>query len=205
MTDDNAFSNRRGFMLFGAAAAASLIFPAAPALAAPASKAKAKALPAPPTPRPALRPGSTRALRLHVVNTGERWNGIYWRDGAYVPEATRRLDALLRDHRAGQTHKMDPKLFDQLWELQQRLDSSEPWRVVSAYRSPQTNAAARRAQGGVARNSFHIQGKALDVDLADRSVRAIRQAAMELHAGGVGQYARSDFVHLDTGPVRSWG
>lgn len=202
MTDTNAFSNRRGFLLLGAAAAASLVLPTAPALAA-----KPKPVPGPPAPRPtqAMRPGGTRALRLHVVNTGERWNGIYWRDGAYVPEATRRLDALLRDYRAGQTHTMDPKLFDQLWELQQRLDSSEPWRVVSAYRSPQTNAAARKSHRGVARNSFHIQGKALDVDLADRSVRAIRQAAIALQAGGVGQYPRSDFVHLDTGPVRSWG
>jgi len=200
MTETTEFSNRRGFMLFGAAAAASLIVSAAPAFAA-----KPKAVPAPPAPRPTLRPGSTRALRLHVVNTGERWNGIYWRDGAYVPEATRRLDALLRDYRAGQTRAMDPKLYDQLWELQQRLDSSEPWRVVSAYRSPQTNAAARKSQRGVARNSFHIQGKALDVDLADRSVGAIRQAAIALQAGGVGQYPRSEFVHLDTGPVRTWG
>ena len=207
MNDPKTEPTRRRFLLF-AGAAASTLLPTAPSWAA----AQETTVPPPPrpTPRPAgpavgLRPAGTRSLRLQVVNTGERWEGVYWRDGAYVPEATRRLDALLRDHRAGRVAQMDPKLFDQLWELHERLGSSEPWRVISAYRSPQTNAAVRRAQGGVARNSFHIQAKALDVDLTDRSVRAIRQAAIGLQAGGVGQYPRSDFVHIDTGPVRSWG
>jgi uncharacterized protein YcbK (DUF882 family) len=143
-------------------------------------------------------------LRLQVVNTGERFEGVYWRDGNYVPETLQRLDRVLRDHRAGAVTRMDPKLYDMLWEMQQRLDTSEPWRVISAYRSPQTNAAVRK-QGGVARNSFHLHGKALDVDLTDRSTRAIRQVAVGLQAGGVGQYPRSDFVHIDTGPVRVWG
>jgi uncharacterized protein YcbK (DUF882 family) len=206
MTDPKTVPTRRRFLLF--AAAASTLLPVAPSWAAAQPSA---ALPVPrPAPRPAgpavgTRPAGTRSLRIQVVNTGERWEGVYWRDGAYVPEATRRLNALLRDHRAGKVAQMDPKLYDQLWELHARLGSSEPWRVISAYRSPQTNAAVRSTQGGVARNSFHIQGKALDVDLTDRSVRAIRQAAIGLQAGGVGQYPRSDFVHIDTGPVRSWG
>lgn len=152
----------------------------------------------------ALRPASSRALRLQVVNTGERFDGVYWRDGAYVPETLQRLDRVLRDHRAGAVTRMDPKLYDMLWEMQQRLGTDDPWRVISAYRSPQTNAAVRK-QGGVARNSFHLHGKALDVDLTDRSTRAIRQVAVGLQAGGVGQYPRSDFVHIDTGPVRVWG
>jgi len=202
MTDRFEAPARRGFMFLAAAAAASLIVPASPAFAAK-PKPAAKNVAAPPP--PGLRPGSTRTLRLQIVNTGERWEGVYWRDGAYVPEATRRLDALLRDHKAGQIAHMDPKLYDQLWEIHQRLGSSEPWKVVSAYRSPKTNAAARKSHGGVARNSFHIKAKALDVDWADRSVKAIRQAAISMQAGGVGQYPRSDFVHLDTGPVRSWG
>lgn len=208
MTDPKTVPTRRGFLLFAGAAAAALL-PTTPSFAAtPATN-----VPSPPRPAPrsaagpavGTRPGGTRSLRLQVVNTGERWEGVYWRDGAYVPEATRRLDALLRDHRAGKVAQMDPKLYDQLWELHTRLGSSEPWRVISAYRSPQTNATVRKSHGGVARNSFHIQAKALDVDLTDRSVRAIRQAAIGLQAGGVGQYPRSDFVHIDTGPVRSWG
>ena len=212
MTDPKTVLTRRGFLLFAGVAAASTLLPTAPSWAA----TQGTKLPPPPRPAPrsatsaagpavGTRAAGTRSLRIQVVNTGERWEGVYWRDGAYVPEATRRLDALLRDFRAGKVAQMDPKLYDQLWELHQRLGSSEPWKVISAYRSPQTNAAARRTHRGVARNSFHIQAKALDVDLTDRSVRAIRQAAIGLQAGGVGQYPRSDFVHIDTGPVRSWG
>jgi uncharacterized protein YcbK (DUF882 family) len=210
MTDPKTVPTRRGFLLFAGVAAASTLLPTAPSWAA----TQGTKLPPPPRPAPrpsaagpavGTRPAGTRSLRIQVVNTGERWEGVYWRDGAYVPEATRRLDALLRDFRAGKVAQMDPKLYDQLWELHTRLGSSEPWRVISAYRSPQTNAAARRTHRGVARNSFHIQAKALDVDLTDRSVRAIREAAIGLQAGGVGQYPRSDFVHIDTGPVRSWG
>jgi uncharacterized protein YcbK (DUF882 family) len=169
----------------------------------PAKPAPARNL-GPPSGPVALRPASSRALRLQVVNTGERFDGVYWRDGAYVPETLQRLDRVLRDHRAGAVTRMDPKLYDMLWEMQQRLGTDDPWRVISAYRSPQTNAAVRK-QGGVARNSFHLHGKALDVDLTDRSTRAIRQVAVGLQAGGVGQYPRSDFVHIDTGPVRVWG
>jgi uncharacterized protein YcbK (DUF882 family) len=169
----------------------------------PAKPAPARNL-GPPSGPVALRPASSRALRLQVVNTGERFDGVYWRDGAYVPETLQRLDRVLRDHRAGAVTRMDTKLYDMLWEMQQRLGTDEPWRVISAYRSPQTNAAVRK-QGGVARNSFHLHGKALDVDLTDRATRAIRQVAVGLQAGGVGQYPRSDFVHIDTGPVRVWG
>jgi len=208
MFDRHEPPSRRGFLFLAAAATTSLILPAGDALAAkPKAKAKAKvkqAVVAPSSPVP-VRPSSTRSLKLQIVNTGERFDAVYWRDGNYLPEATRRLDTLLRDYKAGAVTHMDPNLYDQMWELYQRLGSSEPWRVISAYRSPRTNAAARKSQRGVARNSFHIHGRALDIDLADRSVRAIRQAAMSLQAGGVGQYPRSDFVHIDTGPVRSWG
>lgn len=203
MIDRHEPPSRRGFLFLAAAASASLILPAGDALAAK-PKAKRALSTAPSAPVP-VRPSSTRALKLQIVNTGERFDAVYWRDGNYVPEATRKLDTLLRDYKAGAVTRMDPKLYDQMWEIYQRLESSEPWRVISAYRSPRTNAAARKSHGGVARNSFHIQGRALDIDLADRSVRAIRQAAMSLQAGGVGQYPRSDFVHIDTGPVRSWG
>jgi len=204
MFDRHEPPSRRSFLFFAAAAATSLILPAGDALAAkPKAKAKRPVV-APSSPVP-VRPSSTRALKLQVVNTGERFDAVYWRDGSYLPEATRRLDTLLRDYKIGAVTHMDPKLYDQMWELHQRLGSSEPWRVISAYRSPRTNAAARKSQRGVARNSFHIHGRALDIDLADRSVRAIREAAMSLQAGGVGQYPRSDFVHIDTGPVRSWG
>jgi uncharacterized protein YcbK (DUF882 family) len=204
MFDRHEPPTRRGFLLFAAAAAGSLIVPTDAIAAKPKAKKRPVSTTAPSTPV-AVRPASERTISLQVVNTGERWSGAYWRDGAYLPEAMRRLDTLLRDYRAGAVTRMDPALYDQMWEIHQRVGSSEPWRVISAYRSPRTNAAVRKSRGGVARNSFHIQGRALDIDLADRSVRAIRQAATALQAGGVGQYPRSDFVHIDTGPVRTWG
>lgn len=201
MTDRHEPPSRRRFLTLAAASLGLLAIPTSPVLAAKSSK---RPVSGPSSPVP-VRPASERSLRLSVLNTGEKWDGVYWRDGNYLPEALKRLDALLRDYRAGAVTRMDPKLYDQMWEIHQRVGSSEPWRVISAYRSPRTNAASRKSHRGVARNSFHIQGRAIDIDLADRSVRAIRQAATSLQAGGVGQYPRSDFVHIDTGPVRSWG
>jgi uncharacterized protein YcbK (DUF882 family) len=201
---DETLNLRRRLIVGAAALGLASLLPGLAEASTPSNVARkrpAKPAPArnlgPPSGPVALRPASSRALRLQVVNTGERFDGVYWRDGAYVPETLQRLDRVLRD-------RMDPKLYDMLWEMQQRLGTDDPWRVISAYRSPQTNAAVRK-QGGVARNSFHLHGKALDVDLTDRSTRAIRQVAVGLQAGGVGQYPRSDFVHIDTGPVRVWG
>jgi len=199
MAEDHAISSRRSF-LASVLAFGGMSLAAQPALAA--SKKRQAVGPSSPVP---VRPSSARSLRLIVSNTGERWEGTYWRDGSYVPDALKRLDALLRDYKLGAVTRMDPSLYDQMWEIHQRVGSTEPWRVISAYRSPRTNALARKSHRGVARNSFHIQGRAIDIDLADRSVRAIRQAAISLQAGGVGQYPRSDFVHIDTGPVRTWG
>jgi uncharacterized protein YcbK (DUF882 family) len=208
---DETFDLRRRLLVGAAALGLASLLPGLAEASTPSNvprKRPAKPAPArnlgPPSGPVALRPASSRALRLQVVNTGERFDGVYWRDGAYVPETLQRLDRVLRDHRAGAVTRMDPKLYDMLWEMQQRLGTDDPWRVISAYRSPQTNAAVRK-QGGVARNSFHLHGKALDVDLTDRATRAIRQVAVGLQAGGVGQYPRSDFVHIDTGPVRVWG
>ncbi|MBI1244239.1 MAG: DUF882 domain-containing protein [Alphaproteobacteria bacterium] len=200
MTSEFDPSGRRKFLASAAAALGILTISGTPALAA--KRKRSVAGPSSPVP---VRPSSERSLKLLVVNTGERWEGAYWRDGNYLPDAMKRLDAVLRDYKAGAVMHMDPKLYDQMWEIHQRVGSNEPWRVISAYRSSRTNAVARKSHRGVARNSFHIQGRAVDIDLADRSVRAIRQAAMSLQAGGVGQYPRSDFVHIDTGPVRNWG
>lgn len=209
---DNSF--RRRLLIGGLAAGLVGFGPDLAEAATDKKKAAAKRIAAA-SPKPArnlgppsgpvpLRPAGQRSLSLQVVNTGERFDAVYWRDGNYLPEALQRLDRVLRDHRAGVVAHMDPKLYDIMWEMQQRLDVSEPWRVISAYRSPKTNAAARK-QGGVARNSFHLHARAVDIDLASRSTRALRQVAVQLQAGGVGQYPRSDFIHIDTGPVRVWG
>lgn len=153
----------------------------------------------------AILPGiSERRLSLHNINTGENFNGVYWRNGAYVPDALRSLNVLLRDHRAGKVTRMDPHLFDALWDVCHGLDSDEPYKVICGYRSRQTNSVKRRVSRGVARESYHTRGMAVDVALEGRSLGAVAGQAKSLETGGVGVYPRSGFVHMDVGPVRSW-
>jgi len=145
-----------------------------------------------------------RRLRLHNVNTNEVFDDVYWRNGRYVGRSLQRLNVLLRDHRARRATRMDPRLFDLLWTVQRRLGANGEYRVVSAYRSPETNAARRRASRRVARNSMHMYGKAMDVALPGRSAEGIARLAATMRLGGVGLYRRDGFVHLDTGPPRRW-
>lgn len=174
------------------------------ALGAVACAAGTSALVVPNTAAAFTTGGSVRRLALVSRNTQERFDDVYWSNGSYVPDALRRLDVLLRDHKANQVCKFDPNLFDVLWQVQQRLDTSEPFEVVCGYRSRRTNALARRRTRGVAKESYHIRGMAIDVRMHERSVRAIAAEGKALEAGGVGVYGRSGFVHLDTGPVRTW-
>lgn len=111
---------------------------------------------------------------------------------------------VLRDHRSGEVHPIDPGILAQLASLQKALGSSAPFNVISGYRAPATNARLAAASGGVARRSLHMQGRAIDVRVPGRPLRDLHQAAVSLRAGGVGFYASSDFVHLDTGRVRYW-
>lgn len=148
--------------------------------------------------------GSVRRIALHNMNTNEHFDDVYWADGHYKPEALRRLDVLLRDHRAKQVCKYDPRLFDLLARIHQTVGSDEPFRVICGYRSRKTNAMARRRSRGVAKESYHTRGMAVDIRLPDTELRAIAQVARGMEAGGVGYYARSGFVHIDTGPVRTW-
>lgn len=182
---------RRRFLSFGLAAASALALPTV--FAAPRSAEAAV---------PAA--GAVRRLNLHNVNTGERFNEVYWANGAYRQEALRKLDLLLRDHRAGAVQRFDPKLFDLLAQLHGRMESSEPFHVICGYRSRQTNAVARRRSRGVAKDSYHTRAMAIDVFLPDRGLKGLMQEAKLMKAGGVGYYPRSNFVHVDTGPVRSW-
>lgn len=147
---------------------------------------------------------SERRLWLHNINTGEQFKGVYWRDGRYAPDATRELNVLLRDHRAAKVAPINPRLFDALWDVCQALDADEPYKVICGYRSRQTNASKRRVSRGVARESYHTRGMAVDVALEGRSLRAVAGQAKALETGGVGVYPRSGFVHLDVGPVRTW-
>lgn len=162
------------------------------------------ALPAPVLALGRVPEPAERALSLLNLHTGESLERVFYADGAYVPEALAEIDRLLRDHRTGEVTPIDPVLLDQLHRVAARLGATGPFHVISGYRSPATNAALRRAGHDVARHSFHLSGRAVDVRLPGAGHADLLRVAHDLRAGGVGDYPRSDFVHLDTGPVRTW-
>jgi uncharacterized protein YcbK (DUF882 family) len=151
-----------------------------------------------------LEPSEERRLHLYSTNTGETFNRVYWADGEYVPEALAEVNHLLRDYRANQIKEIDPNLLDLLYNLNQKLECDSPYHVISGYRSPRTNAALRKRNRKVARNSLHMAGMAVDLRVPDVHVKNICNAALEMRGGGVGYYARRGFVHLDVGDVRTW-
>lgn len=139
-----------------------------------------------------------------AVNTRETFRGVYWRDGRYDPVALQRLNWVLRDHRRGEATRMDPKLLDLLHALARRLDTTAPVRVISAYRTPATNAAKRVRSRAVAKRSLHMEGEAIDVAFEGRSPVGVANIAAAMGAGGVGLYRRDGFVHVDIGQPRRW-
>lgn len=153
---------------------------------------------------PAVGARASRTLSFFNLYTRESITVTYRRNGAYVQSALDRLNYFLRDSRNGMHVRVDPALFDILWLVRRRLRSNAAYQVLSAYRSPETNAWLASYTSGVASNSRHMRGQAMDVTLPGRSVAQLRAAGMELGMGGVGYYPRSGFVHLDTGPVRYW-
>jgi uncharacterized protein YcbK (DUF882 family) len=144
-----------------------------------------------------------RRLSLYNVNTGESYNAVFWANDYYIPQALKNLDWALRDFHTNTTHPIDPKLLDLLVSLQQKLDTEEPYMLTSGYRTPETNA--RLIAEGAAVNSLHMRGQAADISLRGRSLRQLHMAALSLRGGGVGYYPTHDFIHVDVGPVRTWG
>jgi uncharacterized protein YcbK (DUF882 family) len=151
-----------------------------------------------------LEPCEERRLHLYSTNTGESFNRVYWADGEYVPEALAEVNHLLRDYRANQIKDIDPNLLDLLYNLNQKLECDSPFHVISGYRSPRTNAALRKRNRKVARNSLHMAGMAVDLRMPDLHIKYLNNAAQEMRCGGVGYYARRGFVHVDVGDVRTW-
>lgn len=149
--------------------------------------------------------GDVRKVSMYSERTGERMDTIYWIDGEYVPEALKEVNAFMRDWRNDKITKIDRRAVD-IWAAAHRLlDTDEPFMMLSGYRSPETNAMLRSRSRGVARNSLHMKGQAADLRLKSRSVGQMAKAAAACRAGGVGRYSRSNFVHMDCGPVRAWG
>jgi len=149
--------------------------------------------------------GNFRSLRLVNNRTAEKLSTVYWVEGDYIPEALEAFNKILRDWRADEILRIDPRAIDIMAATHGLLETSEPFEIVSGYRSPATNAMLRRRRRGVARNSYHTKGMAIDVTLKSRSVDQIAWAAESLRAGGVRRYTRSKFCHVDCGPLRDWG
>ncbi|WP_262329395.1 DUF882 domain-containing protein [Bosea sp. BH3] len=150
--------------------------------------------------------GDTRTITIRHMHTKEETTVTFKRDGRYDSAALDKLNWALRDWRNDDPIRMDPRLFDVVWEVQRYLGSDQPFHVVSAYRSPGTNAMLRRRSRAVAKHSQHMLGKAMDFYLPDVPTSRIREIGMRLQRGGVGFYpnAHNPFVHLDVGSVRSW-
>ncbi|MEQ3670514.1 DUF882 domain-containing protein [Pseudophaeobacter sp.] len=148
--------------------------------------------------------GDIRRIRMFSGRTGERLDMIYWIDGDYIKDAVKEINYFMRDWRTDQVKSMDLRTIDIMAASHNLLDISEPYLMLSGYRSPQTNAMLRRRSRGVAKNSLHMRGQAADLRLASRSVTQMANAAKACQAGGVGKYRGSNFVHMDCGVVRSW-
>lgn len=151
------------------------------------------------------REAAPRTISFNNLHTGEKLKTTFWADGVYVRDALGEINWVLRDFRTGDVTQIDPELLDVLYALRERMETKNPFDVISGYRSPATNAMLNARSDGVAKKSFHTRGKAIDIRLEDRKLADLHRAALSLKAGGVGYYPRSDFVHVDTGPVRRWG
>ena len=145
-----------------------------------------------------------RSVSLYNIHTGEWVRTVYWADGHYIREAVRDINWVLRDHYTDEVRPMNAAVLDLLGMLRHHLDTPNPFLVVCGYRSPATNHMLYLRKSGVAANSYHVKGMAIDLRCERRNLAQVRGAAMSLGAGGVGYYPHSDFVHVDVGPVRHW-
>jgi len=148
--------------------------------------------------------GDVRRIKMYSGRTGEKIDMIYWIEGDYIAESVNQIVHFMRDWRNNKTIAIDTRTIDIMAASHNLLDVTEPYMLLSGYRSPETNAMLRRQSSGVARNSLHMRGQAADLRLASRSVNQIASAAQSCNAGGVGRYPGSNFVHMDCGQVRTW-
>ena len=145
-----------------------------------------------------------RSLSLFNPRTKESFEGIYYSNGEYVPNALKIINHIMRDTRTGDIKIIDKSLLDLISAISLKLKPKEPFHVISGYRTPKTNNLLRKRGKGAAKNSYHLKGQAVDIRLPGHKTSALRKAAYELKSGGVGYYPKSRFVHIDIGPVRYW-
>ena len=148
--------------------------------------------------------GSERTLRFHNVHTDEELAIRCCPEKDYDRETRLRFSSLLRDHHADEVREMDPALIDIFFAISAFTGATGPFKILSGYRSPETNSWLRGFHSGVAEHSMHIEGKAVDIRMDEISTRELRSVGLALAMGGVGYYPRSNFVHLDTGSIRHW-
>ncbi|OGD21678.1 MAG: hypothetical protein A2W03_17230 [Candidatus Aminicenantes bacterium RBG_16_63_16] len=178
--------SRRRFMGLGAAALAYPLLSRIPCFATPL----------------ALPPD--RSLSFFNTHTMESASVEYCQAGCLLAPSLEKIDYILRDHRSGEIKEIDVRLLDLLHSLSRKIASDQPFHVISGYRSPQTNALLREHTSGVAKNSLHLLGQAIDIRVPGLTVSDLYRAAVSLRSGGVGRYPEADFVHVDVGRVRTW-
>lgn len=149
-------------------------------------------------------PQPPRSLSLRNIHTLEELEVTYWENGKYIDDAVLQLSHHMRDHRENETLLMDPALLDTLWKVREKVDPAMRFDVISGYRTPKTNAMLRQRSSSVAKFSYHMVGKAVDISTHQAPISALRDAGLAVRRGGVGYYPKSRFIHLDSGPVRSW-
>jgi uncharacterized protein YcbK (DUF882 family) len=153
---------------------------------------------------PSLTNAETRCVAFDNLHTGESMEGVYWEQGDYIPDVLEAVNNLLRDHRTGDVYPIDPNLLDLLDAVSARTETRSRFQVISGYRSVKTNEMLHERSAEVAKKSLHTEGLAIDIRLTDVDLSRLHGAAVSLGRGGVGFYPRSDFVHLDVGPTRTW-
>ncbi len=187
--------SRRKFLGLGAVAAASAVVATSvihPASAAIFSKSYSES--------------GSRKISFRNSHTGETFSGVYRVGDKYLPDAFERINVVLRDFRTNQLFPIDPRAIDIIYAVHQQTQHTDPYEILSGYRCPKTNAMLREgtSKTGVAKNSLHMTGQAIDLRLPGFDTKRVRDLAKSLRAGGVGYYPKSNFVHMDTGDVRSW-
>lgn len=184
--------SRRGFLGVVAGAMAGGAFAMSPTSAAASSFSRA------------ILDSGKRYISLRHIHTGETFSGVYRIGDQYIYKAFEEINTLMRDFRTGDVYPIDPRLVDTLWQINQKSGSKYPFQVLSGFRSPKTNLRLAKNTEGVATNSFHMSGQAIDIRLPYFKTAGLRDIAVGLRGGGVGYYEKSDFIHVDTGNFRTW-
>ncbi|MEM6811770.1 MAG: DUF882 domain-containing protein [Pseudomonadota bacterium] len=193
LSEENSL-DRRSFLGIGGATLAGVVIPS---LINPAAAATFKG---------GVVGDGARRLSFRNTHTGESFSGVYRVGDKYLPDAFSQINTVLRDFRTNQVFPMDPQLLDYLYTVHKMTGEQKPFQIISGYRSPKTNnmLRGRSKKSGVAKKSFHMKGQAIDFRMEGFSTSRLRNIAVALKAGGVGYYPKSNFLHIDTGNVRSW-